>query len=126
MYNEHFEKWQRLGQNISAPIGDYSKATTDICRHAAQEGLEILNDNVALLSDQMKRLSGVRKPEDFANLSRECITEDMNACLQNVQKIMQLSMQTMQDLAKISTELQQSVKNTASKAAGQEKPEKNK
>ncbi len=102
MNTENFEQWFKQGKNFTLPINELNKVTTDICRHATQEGLDILSDNVALMSDQMKRLGNVRKPEDYLNLSRECITENMNAGIATIQKMMQLSVQTLEELSQLS------------------------
>lgn len=110
MYTEGFEQWFKLNKNFTTPVNDINKATTDICRRLTQEGLEILSDNVTLVSDQMKRLSNIRKPEDYLNLTRECLTEDLNAGVATIQKMMQLSMQTIEEM----TRLTGSMRDTAS------------
>ena len=111
MYTEGFDQWMKMNKNFSSPMSDLSKATTNICRNLTQEGMEMLTDNISLVSDQMKRISSVRKPEDYLNLSRECITEDMNAWMSNIQKIMQLSMQTMEELTRLSSNLRETATN---------------
>lgn len=108
MYAEGFEQWFKLNKNFTTPMNDLNKATTDICRRMTQEGLEILGDNVTLASDQMKRMSNIRKPEDYLNLTRECLTEDLNAGISTLQKLMQLSMQTIEEMTRLSSSMRES------------------
>lgn len=116
MNTENFEQWYKQSKNFANPMNELNKTMTDLCRRATQEGLEIVSDNVSLLSDQMKRLSNIRKPEDYLNLTREYMTENMNASMSNVQKIMQLSMRTLEEMSHLSNNLPNATKEKATKS----------
>jgi len=90
MLNEHFEQWTK-NKNMFAPTSEWSKQVTELChmcQHIAQKNLEIANESVFRWSDQLKRFSNIKKPEDFFNLQRECINENITACLQNMQTLL--------------------------------------
>lgn len=123
MYNDTFEQWLKMGKNLNYPLGDLSKATADICRTTTQEGLDMFNDNIALITDQMKRLSNIRKPEELVNLSRDCLTEDMHAIMGNLQKFMQLSARTVDDISRLSNQVRDTG-NMGGKTSDREKNDK--
>src|SRR3990167_11536926 len=50
-----------------------------------QKNFELANENVFRLSDQFKRLTEVKKPEELLHLQRDFINENMNACMQGMQ-----------------------------------------
>lgn len=101
MYIEGFEQWFKLNRNLSTPLSDWSKTTTELFRRTAQQHLEIMEENFSRWSDQIKRLSNVKKPEDFLNLQKDCMSENMNATLENIQKLTQISMKNVEELSKL-------------------------
>lgn len=101
MYTEGFEQWFKANKNMSAPLAEMGKATTDICRRCAQQNMEMMSENYSRLTDQMKRLSSVRKPEDFFNLQREIINEDITAAMENLQKWTHNALENYEELSRL-------------------------
>jgi hypothetical protein len=101
MYIEGFEQWFKLNRNLTTPFTDLNKATTELCRLLAQENLEIIEENFSRWSDQVKRLSSVRKPEDLIHLQKECIHENVQASIGNIQKLVQISLKNFEEFSKI-------------------------
>jgi hypothetical protein len=101
MYTEGFEQWFKLNKNMTGPLNELGKTATDICRRSAQQNLEIIGENLNRFSDQMKRLSNVRKPEDLINLQRECLNEDISAVMENTQKLAHNAMENYEELSRI-------------------------
>lgn len=79
MYTEHYQKARDFTQNSAL-----------FCRSVAEEVFEIAGENLTRISNQMKRLTEVRKPEDFLNLQRECMEENIAAISKNTEKLMHL------------------------------------
>lgn len=101
MYTEGFEQWFKLNKNMTNPMNEINKAATEICRRSAQHNMELIGENVTRLSDQLKRFSNVRKPEDFFNLQKECLNEDMSALMKNMQELSQNALENFEELSKI-------------------------
>lgn len=101
MYTEGFEQWIKSTKDFGAPMGELNKATTDICKRMAEENLQLLNENFSLMSDQLKRLSSIKRPEDYLNVLRECINEDISASIENTQRLMHSTMEHMEECAKL-------------------------
>jgi len=101
MYNEGFEQWFKLNKNFNAPINEWNKVTTDICKRIAAQNLEIIGESYSLFSERLKRLSNIKKPEDFINLQKDILNEDLTLTLEYLQKIIHLSMENMDELTKL-------------------------
>lgn len=101
MYIEGYEQWFKLNKNWSSPLTEWNKATTDICKRMATQNLEFISENYTRFSERLKRLSSIKKPEDLLNLQREMLNEDMTLALENMQKLIHISMENMDELAKL-------------------------
>ena len=101
MYTEGFDQWFKLCKNINTPFTEWNKTTTEVFRNITQQQLEILEDNMSRVSEQLKRLSGVKKPEDWITLQKDCITEDVTATMEYLQKMSHLSLETMTKMSKL-------------------------
>jgi len=101
MYTEGFEQWFKNAKNMSVPFNEWNKAATDILRRTTQENIDLLGDNLSLFSDQLKRMSNAKKPEDFINIQKDCINEGMSAAIESMQKIVNLSMKNMEEITKL-------------------------
>ncbi|OGT37688.1 MAG: hypothetical protein A3F11_11300 [Gammaproteobacteria bacterium RIFCSPHIGHO2_12_FULL_37_14] len=87
MFNENFDQWYKT-KNPFTSSNEWSKQITEIChicQHMTQKNFELANENVFRLSDQFKRLTEVKKPEELLHLQRDFINENMNACMQGMQ-----------------------------------------
>ena len=101
MYTEHYDHWFKANKNFATPLTEWNKATAEICQRAAQKNLELIGDNFSLLSDQLKRFTSIRKPEELVTLQKECLAENMNAAAECLQKIMHISMENMEEFTKL-------------------------
>lgn len=101
MYTESFEQWLKANKNFSAPMGELNKAGTDFYRRIAQQNIELLSENYARFADQLQRLSQVKKPEELLHLQKECLNEDMTAGIENMQKLVHLSIENMEELTRL-------------------------
>ena len=103
MFNESFEQWYK-NKNFFTQPNELSKQVTElchICQHTAQKHLELANENVFRLSDQFKRLTNVKKPEDLFNLQRDFINENMHACIQGMQTFMSACAENVDECMKL-------------------------
>lgn len=119
MNTEHFEQWFKLNKNLTGPLAELQKTAAEICQRVAQENIELANKNVSRCTEQLKRLSSVKKPEEFFALQKECLTENMSAAMENVQKIMKSSVENMEKLADVWGSL---CKSTTENVAAAAKP----
>lgn len=102
MNNENnFEQWFKLNKNLSAPFGEMNKATTDMFKRLSEQNLECVEENIARYTEQLKRLSHVKSPEEWWNLQRECLMENMQAGIETSQKWLQLNRENMEELSSL-------------------------
>jgi hypothetical protein len=113
MYNENFEQWYKLNKNLGAPISDFTKALTIIGKRVSEQNIELLEENTTRLSDQFKRLSNVKKPEDFFELQKDCFNENMSAGVETLQKLMQTSMENLEEISKLWSTAATKISDTA-------------
>jgi hypothetical protein len=109
MYNEHFDQFAKLSKHISTPINEWNKAATDILQKVTQQNIELVSENFSRLSDQMKRFSHVKRPEDLITLQKDCVNEDISAAIENTQKIVHMSMENMEEITKLCGTVRESV-----------------
>lgn len=119
MYTEGFEQWFKINKNWANPISEWNKATTELCQRMAEQNLEMTGENFSRLSDQLKRFSNIRKPEDFLNLQKDCINEDMTCAIECARKLIHNSMETMEKFTKLCGTIQEPM--TTSKPSEREK-----
>ncbi|MFZ2314266.1 MAG: phasin family protein [Gammaproteobacteria bacterium] len=110
--NQGFESFLNMGKNLQHPMSDLNKATTEICQRLVQENIDILEENVSRFSDQLKRLGRVHRPEELISLQKDCFNEDISAAIQNMQKYVHMSMESMEDLTKLAGSAQDAVAST--------------
>lgn len=122
MYTEGFEQWiKTANKNFSAPLGDWHKASNEMLHHIVSENLEMISDNLLRLSDQLKRFAQIKKPEDYLNVIRECINEDINATIENSQKLLHSTMEHMEECAKSCGTLHESTLKATNKERERER-----
>lgn len=109
MYNEGFEQFAKLSKHITAPMSEWHKAATDIAQRMTQQQIEIVSENFSRLSDQMKRFSHIKRPEDVITLQKDCLNEDISAVIENSQKLVHMSMENMEELTKLCGTVRESV-----------------
>lgn len=81
-------------------LNNISKSATEVFRTLAEQQLEILSGNISLVSDQIKRLSNAKNPTDFLTTQKECLAEGVNTTVKNMQKVLNTSLESMQQLTK--------------------------
>jgi uncharacterized protein with HEPN domain len=101
MYTEGYDQWIKINKNMTAPVTEWNKATSELCQRMAQQNLELIGENFSRLSDQLKRFTNIRKPEDFLNLQKEVFNEDVTATIECMQKIIHTSMENMEEFTKL-------------------------
>jgi hypothetical protein len=106
MSTESIDQWFKLNKNITAPLNEWTKVTTDICQRMTQQNLTIAEENISRLSDQWKRLSNVRKIEDYLTLQKDVLNEDMSAAMKVAQDVTHTYMEAMEDLTKLGSTMQ--------------------
>lgn len=99
--NEGLDQWFKFNKNLSVPMGEWNKMSVDICRHIAEQNLEILSENLTHLSDQLKRFSHLKKPEDLLHLQKECLNEDVNLLMEDLQKITHQTLENIEEFTKL-------------------------
>lgn len=101
MYLEGFEQWYKVNKNFTTPAGELSKATTEVLKRITEQNLEIIGENYSRFSDQLRRLSSIRRPEDLINFQRDCLNENLTAAMKNTQKLMHLSLENFEELSRL-------------------------
>ncbi|RDI38964.1 phasin family protein [Aquicella lusitana] len=124
MYTEGFEQWFKVNKNLTTPLNEWNKACTEMCRRMTQQNLELIGENVSRLSERLKRISSVRKPEDFFNLQKECLNEDMAASIEYMQKYIHNSMENFEEFTKLCGSAFGSFQQAAMPAKSSEKSER--
>ena len=101
MYSESLDQWFKANKNFTNPFMEWNKLATEICRHVAEQNIELLGENVSRMSEQLKRISHVKRPDDLLNLQKEIITEDVAAVIENTQKVIHLALESMEQCTKL-------------------------
>ena len=101
MYIEGVEQWIKMTRNFSTPFTEFNKATTEISKRISEQNLEIIGDNFSRLSNQLKRFSNIKNPEDLINLQKDCVSENITACIETAQKMTHLTMENMEEIAEL-------------------------
>lgn len=97
---EPLEQVLKFSKSFVNPLNDLNKITMSCCKKLADQQLELISENTARTASQIRKLSSVKKPEEFIELQREILTENLNAGLAAAQKIFKLSMENMETLTK--------------------------
>ena len=101
MYTEGFEQWFKLNKNISSPMNEMSKLATDISKRISEQNLQLIEESIARFSSQLKRLSSVKRPEEFLNVQREIISENISTSIEMTQKFIHMTMENFEEISKI-------------------------
>lgn len=102
MYNEGLDNLLKMNKTFTAPLGEWNKAINDIGKRIADQNMEIIAENFTRVSNQLKRLSNVRKPEDFFNLQKDCLSENISAGIDLTQKVIHMTMENFEEISKLS------------------------
>ena len=126
MNTEGFERLFKMNKNFSGPLTDVGKLATQIYTHAAQQHMEIIGENIERFTEQLKRLSSIKSPEELLNEQKNCLNEDVTATIETVQKVIHTSMESMEELTKLCGTICESAAHQQQKyyAAEKSHPEK--
>lgn len=97
---EPLEQILKMSKNLASPLNELNKISMECAKRITDQQLELISETTARTASQIKKLSSVKKPEEFVELQREIITENLNASLAAAQKIFKLSMENMETLTK--------------------------
>lgn len=101
MYTEGFEEWIKMNKNLTAPINELNKASTEIYKRITDQNLELFGENLSRFTEQLKRLGSIKKPEDFINLQKDMMGENITGTIETLQKVIHMNMETMEEIAKL-------------------------
>lgn len=121
MFTDSFEQWLKLNKQFTSPFTELTKSSTEMWQRFVGENLEITGENISRLSEQFRRLSTIKRPEDFINLQKECINENMTAALENMQKLVNASIENIDQLTKCCHTLHEPFMNAMQKTAEKSK-----
>lgn len=100
MDSEYFEQWFNFNKNLKHPLGEFNKTLAEILKRSAEQNLELYAETFSRFTNQLKRLSTVKKPEDFVALQKECFNENVTAIIENSHKFTQSISENMQELTR--------------------------
>lgn len=103
MVTEGFEQYLKLGKTFLNPWGDIGKTYMEIYRRANQEALTIAGENLNRTADQLKRFSDVKRPDELFNLQKEYLNENISAIMGDVQKLINISLGSIEEINKAFT-----------------------
>ena len=103
MYTESFEQWYKMNKNLfnPNPVNDLNRHTTEMWHRITQQNLEMVGETVTRLTEQLNRLSHIKKPEDALKLQSECLQENIQASMDSAQKILSATMKNMEECTKL-------------------------
>lgn len=101
MNHDGFEHWMKTGKSWMGPLAEWNKVSTDMMRKLAQQNMELIGENFSRMSDQLKRLSSAKRPEDFINVQRDCLNEDLSAAMESVHKMIHTTMENMEEFTRL-------------------------
>jgi len=115
MRTQDFDQWFKISKNMTTPFHEWSKACMEMGKRLTQQQLDMLSENVSRLSDQFNRLSRIRRPEEWIDLQKDCLHENINASMETVQKLIQLSVENVTQFTNLCGTLHEQTIKTAEK-----------
>jgi hypothetical protein len=106
-FTESSQQWFQFNKNWATSLSSFNKITTETFRDLARQNLELIGENFNRFSDQMRRFSSIKRPEELIDFGRECINENISSNIETLQKILQMyltNMESFSELAKETTE----------------------
>jgi hypothetical protein len=100
MHSHDFEQMFKLNKSFGMPFLEWNRTTLEIMKHLSEKNLKLLGDYFELLSDQCKRLSAC-KSEEFFEVQKDIMNENMTAQMENIQKCIQNNMESWEEIAKV-------------------------
>lgn len=115
MASDNYEQWfnLNLNRNLGLPLNELNKTTSEILKRSAERNLEIYAEAFTRFTDQLKRLSSIKKPEDLLNLNKEFFNENVSALIDDSDKITQTISENLHDLTKLLSTFRDPMATTA-------------
>ena len=82
-------------------LNEWGKATAEFYQRLTQQNLDWMGEHCSRKSDQLKRLTHIRKPEDLINLQKDCFNEDMRELIESSQRWIHASIENMEYLTRM-------------------------
>jgi len=129
MYTEEFQRWLNLNKYLTTPVTIWNKTLTNLYEHSAEHQLDLLGENFSRISEQLKKLSNVKNPQEYLQFQQEMIADNMHATVHNMNVLLRESMIQLEELTKLISALSEqstnAVKNNVSKSKKEKNPESN-
>jgi hypothetical protein len=93
MQSENFENFFKATE--------FNKIATEIGHKIAEHNIEIIGETITRMSDRIKHVSTIKKPEEFIELQKEFIAEDLSLGMEHFQKLMNLSLESIETLTNV-------------------------
>lgn len=100
MENKEFENWLNF-KTLGQPFSELNSTISDIAKRTTEQNFGIYAEAFSRYTDQLKRLSNIKRPEDYLTLMKECFNENVSAFIENSHKVTQNASQNMQELTRI-------------------------
>jgi len=100
MVTEGYEQYINFGKNFTNPWNNMGKTALDIYRRVGQEALEITEENLIRTADQLKRCGSAKRPDEWFNLQKEFLNENLNAWLSNCQRCLNFGLGNVEEFNK--------------------------
>jgi hypothetical protein len=129
MYTEGFEKWFNLNNNLTNPLREWNKVTTEFTKRLAAQNIEMMNDQVTRFSHQLKILGNIKSPQEFIHLQNKWFNENLTANMEATQKIIRSTIENIEDITtllgattkditnKVSSKIKKQVRKTKKRKA---------
>ncbi len=117
MFTEGFEQLFKTSKHLSNPLSEWNKTCTDMCRRIAQKNVELVGENVSHFSEQMKKLSTIRKPEELLIWQKEAVEEQLTTNMKYAQELIQASMANVEELVSLFQHIYGTLNESALNAA---------
>ena len=92
MYTEQYDQWIKANE--------WSKPAAHLWQRLSQQQISLVGNQVARLSEQMKRFTQVKKPEDFLQLQKDCLHENVAAAIECMQSMLLFTVENMEEMTK--------------------------
>lgn len=101
MQTNGFEQWFKMNKNLAAPLTESAQVFTDMCKRITEQNLAVISENCARMSERLKHLTTLRKPEEFINFHKDCVNEDISAMLDLTHKYLKIHMNNLEQLTRL-------------------------
>lgn len=101
MFTDTQDQWFKSSKSFATPLNEWNKTTNEMCQRFTQQQLSLISTHFSRVSEQMKRFTSVKKPEDFMQLQKECLQENIAASIESMQNMLLMTMENLEELSKL-------------------------